>query len=252
MQVRPGSAAVPVAAVVALAEHVSAADPAACLFFTRADTGPAAPAIDLWLSAAPWVRADAPDVLRSRTADGGSLWAEDGVPRQVRHPHVSGRDVTDEMAAVSSVFALAVLTGGAPRHSTPFGRAVAQLRGITGLLPAATRRPFLFRCWQTWSAVLSPECRSELAAGTAACAGTLASEPPIAQQAYLEGTCDVLRRQRSGHALPTTYLWFLQASATHDRLAVPADTAAAAALAVRGELAGRANRVSALTPGRPA
>lgn len=226
----------PPAAVPRVAQHVRAADPEACFFYSRADDS-AGQAFDLWLDSVPGARQDAADLLRAGQEAGWRLWAEDGVRRPVRHPHESKRDVTDELAAVSSAFSLAVLPRSDPDQA--FELAVAHLRGVCGFLREAVQRPFLFHCWRRWGAELSPGQRAGLVPEADLLVATVPDEPPAAQHAYLQATQEAARRQRPGSGLPEGYLWFLQAVATHDRLAVPYEVSAAAALTVRNELAHR-------------
>lgn len=233
------------ACVPRLAWHARRADDEACLFFSRADDAHGG-SIDFWLDSSPRVRREAAELLRAGTGAGWRLWTDDGIARQVRHPHESGRDVADELAAVSSDFALATLSAGTSNLDAAFGQAVVHLRGIAAQLPADTRPGFLFQCWRKWSAWLPVKERVELAAGAGIRAAAVADqtspdqtspgETSAAQRAYLRGSREAISRQGHG-GLPAPYLWFAQAGATHERLAIPAAVSAAAALTVRGELA---------------
>jgi hypothetical protein len=228
-----------------LARYVRSADPGTCLFFVRGDE-PAGPAVEVWLAAGPGTRRVVADLVRPEP---GSPWraaVEQDLTRPVRHPHESGRDVTDELAAVSSAFALAVLPHGGPGPDEAFELGVRHLRGIAGLLPEAARPGFLFQCWQSWSATLSPRRRAELAAEAQVRTSTV---PPSGTGArgYLEQTRRVIRHQRPGTGLPEPYLIFHQAGATHARLGVPPGWGAAAALTVRNELTGATTATAAAT-----
>lgn len=225
----------PPAVVSTAARHVRAADPKACFFYSRAADAGSGRAFDLWLDSVPGTRRDVLDLLRAGQEVGCHLWAEDGVCRPVRHPHESERDVTDELAAVSSTFSLSVRPRSDPGQA--FEMAVTHLRGVSGFLSEPVQRPFLFHCWRRWGAELTPEQRAALVPEADLRAATVADEPPDAQYTYLQGTQEAARRQRPGSGLPEGYLWFLQAVATHDRLAIPCEVSAAAALTVRNELA---------------
>jgi hypothetical protein len=226
----------PPAAVLSVAQHIRAADPAACFFYSRVDDS-AGPAFDLWLDSVPEARRDALHLLHAGREAGWRLWTEDGLRRPVRHPHESERDVTDELAAVSTAFALAV----PPRsgQDRAFELAMAHLRGVCGFLREAVQRPFLFQCWRQWGKELSSSQRADLVLEAGMRVATAPDEPPAAQRAYLKATQETVRCQRPGSGLPEGYLWFLQVVATHDRLAVPHEVSAAAALTVRNELAQR-------------
>lgn len=229
----PGSAPALPAVVPRLVKHLRRADRQACLFFRRGDDGHA---FELWLNSSRGVRGEAGKLLREQTRAGWRLWIDDGVTRPARHRHESGRDVTDELAAVSSDFALAVLPTGAASPDTAFTQAVVHLRGIAAELHDNARLAFLFRCWRQWCAGLSAKERVELAAASGMWAATVSDEPSAALRTYLRATRDVISHQRAG-GLPARYLWFAQAHATQDRLAIPAALSAAAALTVRSELA---------------
>ena len=221
-----------------LARQVRSADPGACFWFSR-DASQAGPSVSVWLSSGPEAADAATRTLLSQERAPWRVAIERDLTRPVRNPHESDRDVTDELAAVSSEFALAALPGGgAPGEEEAFSLAVAHLSGVAGLLPGAARQGFLFQCWTSWSAGLPARRREELAveADVRASAGHGAGEP---LQDYLDRTLRAIRRQRPGQGLPEPYLLFHQAGATHRRLGVPPAWGAAAALAVRNASAGR-------------
>ncbi|MEU6382670.1 hypothetical protein ABZ847_03800 [Streptomyces bauhiniae] len=234
-----GTAGVPTTvppALPRLARYVESADPGACFFFSRVDE-PAGPSVELWIDSVADVHSIALDRLRSE-APAWSLAVERDLPRPA-HPDGTGRDVLDELAAVSTAFALAQSPDGRPDPEEAFRLGVSHLRGLIALLPEATRTGFLFQCWQSWSAGLSARQREDLAVEANVRADTVADTPSQARRAYLDGTRRAVRREpRDG--LPEPYLLFHQAGATHDRLGVPLDRGAAAALTVRDELAERA------------
>ncbi|PJE98189.1 hypothetical protein CUT44_08555 [Streptomyces carminius] len=221
-----------------LARYVRSADSAACCFFSREDDA-TGPSVELWLDSTPEVRRAAADLLRSEPESPWRPVVEQDVPRPVHHPHESGRDVRDELAAVSTEFALSVPPGGEPGPKKAFDLGTSHLRGIVELLPEAARPGFLFQCWQSWSAGLSPWEREKLAAETDMRRAAVPHAPSKARLRYLDRTRRAIRHQRPGNGLPEPYLIFHQAGATHGRLGVPPAQGAAAALALRSELAER-------------
>ncbi len=235
------------AVMVHLARHARAADPEACFFFCR--RGDSNATFDLWLEALPGARREASDLLRAEAGSSWQTYVEDDVLRLASHPQEKDRNVTDELAAVSTTFALTVRTADAADRHRAFEIAVIHLRAVAAQLPGAAQLPFLFQCWRRWSAGLSPDRRVELAAESAMLARTVPGEPSAAHRAYLRGTTDAVRGQRPGCRWPERYLWFMQVDATHDRLALHQEASAAAALTVRGELAGHFERGSALAAG---
>ncbi|MEU3349643.1 hypothetical protein ABZ723_32550 [Streptomyces sp. NPDC006700] len=230
-----------------LARYVRSADPGACFFFSRADE-PAGPSIALWIDSVPGVRRAALDLLRSETEAPWRLAVEQGAHHKARHPEGTGRDVKDELAAVSTAFALSVLPSGRPDPDEAFRLGVSHLRGIVRLLPEAARTGFLFQSWQSWSASLPPRRREELAVEADVRTATVPDTSSPSRQAYLDGTRQAVRRG-PGSGLPEPYLLFHQAGATHNRLGIPPAWGAAAALTVRNELAERAVPVPAATSG---
>lgn len=237
----PGTPPVLPAVMPRLAQRLRSADPDAFFFFVRAG-GPGGPSIELWLDTEPEVYREVTERLHAELSGGWRLSAERDITRPVRHPHESERDVQDELAAVSSEFALTQLMHGEPEPDEAFRLGVAHLRGVTTLLPESDRRDFLFLCWQHWSAGLTPSSRVELSAAAGLRAATVPQEQSVAQQLYLYGTRQAIDRQRPGTVLPERYLIFSQAGATHDRLGIPPTWSAAAALTVRNELAGRSQQ----------
>lgn len=236
------------AVVPRLARHVRSADPEACFFFQRAD-GPVGPSVEVWLDAAPDVRREVTERLRR---EGGGAWRpsiEPNATRSVRYPHESERDVTDELAAVSTEFALAQSSHSRPDAEEAFRLGVTHLRGVVELVPAPERQGFLFLCWQHWSAGLSPGRRVQLTSDAGLEAGMVQKETSEARQTYLSGTRQAIRRQRPGCGLPERYLVFSQAGATHDRLGITPASGAAAALTVRSELVGWETAVPAAMSG---
>jgi hypothetical protein len=222
------------AAMLRLARYLRWADQQACLFFNRTKDSQGI-AFDLWLSSSRRVRQEAEAQLRAGTRARWQLWTDDGVTRPIRHRHQSGRDVTDELAAVSSQLALTMPSAGAMSPDFAFSHAVIHLRAIAAEVPDNGRSAFLFRCWQQWCPGLCARDRVGLAADSALRAGAIPDEPSAAQRTYVRGTREVIGRQRAD-GLPARYLWFAQAAATHDRLAIPVAAGAAAALTVRREL----------------
>lgn len=237
------AAAVPTA-VQDAARLVRAADPAACFFFDRVDD-PAGDTVEVWLDARPDVRGEVAARLRV-PGDGWLTAAGQELSRPVRHPHESERDVTDELAAVSSEFALA--SGGHRTQDEAFRLAVWHVRGLVGL-SAGDPRALAFQCWLHWSARLAPHRRVDLSAQAALRAGRVPREPHPRLRTYLARTSEAVLGQRSDAGLPADYLLFAQATATHARLGLPPDVGAAAALTVRDELA---DRMAPALSGRPA
>ena len=234
-----------------VARHVRVSDPDACFFFSR-DDHPAGRSVDLWVDAGAGIRREVTDLLRAGAP--GSGWqvsAERLVDRPVHHPHESERDVTDELAAVASEFALSVRPDGAPGPREAYDLAVAHLRALAELVEPSGRAGLLFQCWERWSAGLSAGRRVELAAG----ADPAEPEPPAprltaALERYVHRTRQTIRRQRPGCGLPERYLVFAQSAAVHDRLGIPVSQSAAAALTVRARLT--AGQVPATTAGERA
>jgi hypothetical protein len=242
---RTSSASANVPAVLpAVARLVRAADPDACLFFDRVDD-PIGNAVEVWLDARSEVRRDAAALLRE-PGDGWRASTPKLVTRAVRHPHESGRDVTDELAAVSSEFALACGPGG--DFDVAFGLAVAHLRGLAGLA-VGDGRALAFQWWLHFADGLSPRRRVDLPVEAAMRADDAPAEPSPPLRWYVARTAMLVHARPAGDGLPPNYLLFAQATATHHRLALPADAGAAAAHTVREEFA----RDSALAlAGRPA
>ncbi|GGU48674.1 hypothetical protein GCM10010259_44740 [Streptomyces daghestanicus] len=230
-----------------LARYLRSAAPGACFFFSRAD-GPAGPAVDAWVDCDPRARPEVVELLRARTGPPWRLAVRQDVRRTADQALESGRDVTDELAAVSTAFALAVLPEGAPDPEEAFRLGVTHLRDLVGLLPEDAGPGFLFQCWQLWSAALPPRRREELAVEADVRAATVPHPRSEARHAYLEGTRQVLRRGPAG-GLPEPYLLLHHAGATHDRLGIPPAWGAAAALTVRNELTARPARLPATASG---
>ncbi|WP_307670770.1 hypothetical protein [Streptomyces sp. V2I9] len=230
-----------------LARHLRSADPGACFFFSRAD-GPAGPAVDVWVDCAPRVRPGVVELLRARTGPPWRLAVRQDVRRIADRRHESGREVTDELAAVSTAFALAVLPEGVPDAEDAFRLGVTHLRDLVGLLPEGAGPGFLFQCWQLWSAALPPRRREELAVEADVRAATVPHPRSEARQTYLERTRHVLRQGPAG-GLPEPYLLLHHAGATHDRLGIPPARSAAAALTVRNELTERPAQLPATASG---
>jgi len=236
-------------AVARTARYVAAADPEGCFLFDRADD-PAGFSVEVWADATPRVLAEAADRLRAEPLPPG--WSSSfthGVARPVRNPHESERDVADELAAVSSELALAVLAHGAPADD--LGLALAHLRGVAGLVPPADRGTLLFHCWQHFSAALTPDVRVGLAFEASLHAGRGADAPDEIFRRYLDRTQEVVAAQRPGCDLPGHYLLFSQVTRTQDRLGVAPACSAVAALTVRHEFAEQARR-QPVSSGRPA
>lgn len=229
----PASANVP-AVLPAVAGLVRAADPDACLFFDRVDD-PIGSAVEVWLDARPEVCDDAAALL-GEPGEGWRASAAELVTRAVRHPYECGRDVTDELAAVSSEFALACGPGAGRDFDAAFGLAVAHLRGLAGLA-VGDGRALAFQWWLHWADELSARRRVDLPVEAAMRADDVPPEPVPHLRWYIARTAMLVHARLAGEGLPPNYLLFAQATATHQRLGLPADAGAAAAHTVREEFA---------------
>lgn len=214
-----------------IAEVVAAvrrADPDSAWFFDR-DASPAGPRLRLGFHA---THAALDEVRRRLPADDRA--AADPYP--VRDAARGG-----PLAHAGSDLALALLGGDA---TWPAGAelplAVAHLRHLTGLVPAADRTAFLFLHWQERGALLTGARRRDLAARADAGAEEIVSAagdlPPAGQVAaawarYLDRVAAVVAAEQP--ATPTGFLLAHHAQLTHQRWGIAPDVDALAALALR-------------------
>jgi hypothetical protein len=218
-------------------DQVRAADAGSCGFFRRTPT-----TIELWFHATSDAAGEVTQLLRVQAAAARlPLTIESSQLRPVLHPHQSGRDVLDELAAVSTELALtlAPVTGAAQQLEA----AATHLRVAAEWIELVHQQSFLFLCWQSWAAELTPRQRVKLI--EAAEVGEPGDLVDKAWRRYAERSEQVVQGQRPGRRLPLAYLMFGQVKQTHDRLGIPAEIAAAAALGVRRERADRQRLVSA-------
>lgn len=132
-----------------------------------------------------------------------------------------------EIAEASSAFALEALRAS----PTDELRTISHLTDISERVPAEERSQFLFQCWLSWSADLSPEQRIELVDhGQRSAEELLRSSPVItaARPDYLRA----LDAPTDGE-VPRNYLLFDHAGRMLRRLGSDAATSALAALVLR-------------------
>ncbi|MGY4685566.1 MULTISPECIES: hypothetical protein [Micromonospora] len=166
--------------------------------------------------------------------DPGASLASD--QRVVRDPARGG-----PLAFAGSELALTLLGGDVPwLAGGELPLAVAHLRHLTGLMPAADRLAFLFLHWQERSQRLTGAQRRDLAAQAddgaekiVLSAGDLplGGDVAVAWQRYLDRVTDVV-----GHDHPTAPSGFLlahHAQLTHDRWGIRPEVDSLAALALR-------------------
>ncbi|WP_233599800.1 hypothetical protein [Micromonospora sp. M71_S20] len=215
----------------ALVAAARRADPGMEWFFDPAGS-PAGPHVSLGFHAAP----AALDVVRARLLayDPGVSFAAD---RYVVRDAARG----GPLASAGSDLALALLGGDTPwLAGVELPLAVAHLRYLTGLVPAADRLAFLFLHWQERSQRLTGAQRRDLAAQADAgaekivlAAGDLplCGEVAVAWQRYLDRVTDVVGRNHP--ATPSGFLLAHHAQLTHDRWGIGPDVDSLAALALR-------------------
>nr|AZO92779.1 Orf(+13) [Micromonospora okii] len=204
------------------------ADPGASWFFDRYAC-PAGPRLRLGFHAT----GPGLDEVRRRlpTDDGAAV-----DPYPVRDAARGG-----PLAHAGSDLALALLGGDAPRPAgAELSLAVAHLRHLTGLVPAADRPAFLFLHWQERGALLTGAQRRDLAARADAgaerivlAAGDLppAGEATLDWARYLDRVAAVAAHEQA--ATPTGFLLAHHAQLTHQRWGITPDVDALAALALR-------------------
>ncbi len=224
--------------VAGLVAAVRRADPGSGWFYDRlGPTGvPAAPAAGQRLRLGFCASAAGLDAVRA------GLRAYDQGCSLVDEPHVV-RDAArgGPLAQAGSDLALALLAGDGPwLPGAELPLAVAHLRHLAGLLPAADRPAFLFLHWQDRATALTGAHRRELAAQAAAGADkivlTAGDLPPggaagAAWRRYLDRVADVAGRDHPG--APRGFLLAHHAQLSHDRWGIAPDVDALAALALR-------------------
>lgn len=206
-------------------------DPVAQWFFDRVDS-PTGPRLNVGFHATP----AALDTVRARLCAYDPAVAFTGDPYAVRDAARGG-----PLASAGSDLALILLGGDVPRLAgVELPLAVAHLRHLAGLVPAADRLAFLFLHWQDRGHQLTGAHRRSLAARAAAgseeivlSAGDLplTSAVDTAWRRYLDRVADVVD---AGHgAPPRGFLLAQHAQLTHDRWGIGPDVDALAALALR-------------------
>ncbi|MCX4473503.1 hypothetical protein OOK41_24900 [Micromonospora sp. NBC_01655] len=216
-----------------VAELVAAArraDPPADWFFDRIGA-PAGTRLRLGFHA---TGAGLDAVRRLLPADGRGACPADPYP--VRDAARGG-----PLAHAGSDLALALLGGDIPwLAGVELPLAVAHLRELTGLVPAADRLTFLFLHWQDRGRLLTGAQRRDLAAQADAgaekivlAAGDLplTGEVAAAWRRYLDRVTDVVGRDHP--VTPPGFLLAYHAQLTHERWGIGPDVDALAALALR-------------------
>ncbi|MEH1099644.1 hypothetical protein [Micromonospora sp. CPCC 205561] len=145
------------------------------------------------------------------------------------------------LASAGSDLALALLGGDAPwLAGVELPLAVAHLRHLTALVPAANRLAFLFLHWQERGQRLTAAQRRDLAAQADARAEKIvlsAGDLPlggavaVAWRHYLDRVADVVGREHP--ATPSGFLLAHHAQLTHDRWGIGPEVDSLAALALR-------------------
>jgi hypothetical protein len=207
------------------------ADPGTHWFFDP-ERSPAGPRLSVGFHAAP----AALDAVQTRLLayDPRVSFAAD--PYAVRDAARGG-----PLACAGSDLALALLGGDAPwLAGVELPLAVAHLRHLTGLVPAADRLAFLFLHWQDRSQRLTGAQRRDLAAQADAGAEKIvlaAGDLPLggavgaAWQRYLDRVAEVVGRDHP--AAPSGFLLAHHAQLTHERWGIKPDVDSLAALALR-------------------
>ncbi|WP_175408299.1 lantibiotic dehydratase C-terminal domain-containing protein [Streptomyces sp. TRM64462] len=152
----------------------------------------------------------------------------------------------DDLAQASSELALAFAAAGGLSVPDRLALAVLHLSHVASLVPEADRSAFLFLCWQHWAGRIAPDRRLDLGRQAAErgtelliAASEAAMDGPTAEawQRYLRALAAVGERA-AGEGLPGNYVLFEQVHLTHQRLGVPHEAEALAALTVRNTPAG--------------
>ncbi|HEX2312664.1 MAG TPA: hypothetical protein VHJ17_02965 [Thermomonospora sp.] len=195
--------------------------------------------LDLWFRSRPAVIAELADRLRRRCAElGWPLESRDAPLLPAEAP------LPTALSVLSSDLALDLLATG-PHEDDRFGVAALHLRLLIELVPPAARPAFLFQCWQQWSRELPPATRVALGEEAEAAAVTVLDSTAEAAldhpyrglwARYLRDLHAVWQAHGTGGEPPRPYELFEHARLTHDRLGVPAETAATAAKALRSAL----------------
>lgn len=231
-----------------LVGQLRAADPDCCWFFERIGRS-ASTGIGLWVDALPDVLYHAADQIGKESECRKGRFTVGFRNRRVSYPYPSGRDICDELSAVSSDFAMRLLTSmavgpgeGLALPDAQFALAVAHLRYIAALVPDTDKLPFLFQCWYRWSSVLSPSARVECGLNAELRAGSVPLAPAgiggdYIWLNYLRNLSQVIVRAAECAEVPVNYLLFDHAHRTHRRLGIPPATEALAVRVVRAELA---------------
>ncbi|SCL14165.1 hypothetical protein GA0070616_0361 [Micromonospora nigra] len=206
-------------------------DPAVQWFFDRVDS-PTGPRLSVGFHATP----TALDTVRAGLCAYDPQVAFTGDPYAVRDAARGG-----PLASAGSDLALILLGGDAPLPGgAQLPLAVAHLRHLAGLVPAADRLAFLFLHWQDRGHQLTGAHRRDLAARAAAGAEKIvlsAGDLPLssavgdAWRRYLARVAEVV--DDSQGAAPRGYLLARHAQLTHDRWGIGPDVDALAALALR-------------------
>ncbi|MBQ1076532.1 hypothetical protein KBX06_25760 [Micromonospora sp. C31] len=145
------------------------------------------------------------------------------------------------LASAGSDLALALLGGDAPwLAGVELPLAVAHLRHLTALVPAADRLAFLFLHWQERSQRLTGAQRRDLAAQADARAEKivlsagdlpLGGDVGVAWRCYLDRVAEVVGRDHP--TAPSGFLLAHHAQLTHDRWGIGPEVDSLAALALR-------------------
>ncbi|MFI7650776.1 hypothetical protein ACIBTZ_32605 [Micromonospora sp. NPDC049460] len=207
------------------------ADPGTDWFFDLLDTS-----TGRWLSLGFHAAPAALDAVRARLLTYDPRVSFAPAPDTVRDAARGG-----PLASAGSDLALALLGGDAPwLAGVELPLAVAHLRHLTGLVPAADRLAFLFLHWQDRSQRLTGAQRRDLAAQADAeaekivlAAGDLplGGEIAVAWQLYLDRVAHVVGREHP--AAPRGFLLAHHAQLTHERWGIGPDVDSLAALALR-------------------
>ncbi|MFB9567284.1 hypothetical protein [Saccharopolyspora hordei] len=231
----PGSAAELVTALHALVARIRAADARSRWFFERHHR--LDPVVALWTRTTGPARTGA---VRETTARQHRIRVR---PGDVDADPAALSGAALDLAEAGSELALHVLRdGGVPgTHQVRF--CAAHLRRLIAPVAAPQRAAFLFQCWQTWSAALTPEQRVDLVRQAdrhlddvlADARSNDALHSWAAWPHYLEAV-HAITAAAAPEAPPVNYLLFDHARRTHLRIGIPEPVQALAARTLRTAL----------------
>jgi hypothetical protein len=215
--------------VAPIVRRLRAADPDSVWFFQRLD-GLNGDQLGLWCHTTAKARRTVETAARAHTVRRDwPLTMDPDDSFAGRHADIRAVPAAAGLACAGSELALRL------RGAGDLSSAVRHLRHVVALVPDADRRSFLFLCWQEWTQAMTSPQRLTLTAAAATMTGPV--EAAAADEPWHRYR-DALQVAVSAHdsaAAPMNFLLFQHALLTHNRLGVPSDAAALAALLVRAD-----------------